>query len=84
MPRDRVKKRVSWTTAEDNKLCALVQEKGAKDWGKLAEHFPGRNSRQVHQRWNYSLDPQSTFHNGGWTTEEDEKIITYHNEVLYF
>eukprot|EP00189_Rhodosorus_marinus_P010903 CAMPEP_0184750802 /NCGR_PEP_ID=MMETSP0315-20130426/38937_1 /TAXON_ID=101924 /ORGANISM="Rhodosorus marinus, Strain UTEX LB 2760" /LENGTH=173 /DNA_ID=CAMNT_0027229395 /DNA_START=82 /DNA_END=603 /DNA_ORIENTATION=- len=65
--------RLRWTPAEDRLLRQLVNEHGAKNWSKLAKHFPRRHSRQVRLRWKNHLSPD--IDDREWTVTED-KIIT--------
>ena len=46
-----------WNESEDHLLVFLVSL-GFLNWGKLAEHFPGRTSKQCRERWCHYLDPE--------------------------
>lgn len=43
-------RRNTWTGEEDKVLGQLVTRFGAKKWGVIASHLPGRNAKQCHQR----------------------------------
>ncbi|KAJ8907374.1 hypothetical protein NDN08_007487 [Rhodosorus marinus] len=65
--------RMRWTPSEDRLLKQLVDEHGAKNWSKLAEHFPRRHSRQVRLRWMNHLSPD--IDDREWTVSEDKIIM---------
>jgi len=65
--------RLRWTPSEDRLLMQLVEEHGARNWSKLAEHFPRRHSRQVRLRWMNHLSPDIAVRE--WTATEDRIII---------
>ena len=63
------KQKNHFTVDEDIKLIELVKEFGVNSWEKIAEQMPGRNIRQVRERWQHYLSP--TVNNGPWTKEEE-------------
>ena len=75
-----IQKQYRFTDEEDKKLTDLVlQAPGSKKkWSKIAQSFPGRTTRQVRERWNSFLDP--SLNKTPWTTEDEEKLITLHQE----
>jgi hypothetical protein len=46
-----------WTADEDKKLNDAVQTHSGKNWGAIAEVFPGRTQTQCRSRWKYVLKP---------------------------
>jgi hypothetical protein len=68
----KVRKRISFTPDEDERLRRLVARFGDKDWGRIAEKFPKRDRRQCRERWCKYLAP--TVHNGPWTPAEDDLL----------
>jgi len=72
-------KKHPWTDEEDVRLTKLVEEFGAKDWGKIASKLRYRNGKQCHQRWNYFLNPDVK--RGEWTEAEDQSIL-YHQRLI--
>lgn len=60
-----------WSAAED----ALISEQKAKgsNWAQIALYLPGRNRKQVRERWHNKLDPNLKKCN--WSVEEDEQLI---------
>lgn len=64
---------------EDDLLRQLVESKGAKcSWSTIAARIPGRTGKQCRERWLNHLDP--TVVKGGWTDEEDRKLLALHEE----
>jgi hypothetical protein len=63
----------SWTREEDELIMTFVQEKGTKDWTKLASLLPGRIGKQCRERWRNHLDPE--VNRTPWTEEEDQILI---------
>lgn len=61
-----------WSAQEDAMLVTLVSE-GFKNWGQLAQHMPGRTSKQCRERWCHHLDP--SIKKGDYTEEEDRTIM---------
>ena len=79
----RVHTRKQFTTDEDIKLATLVHQYGDLNWYKICEFMPGRNVRQVKERWNYFLSPK--INKAPWTTEDDSKLMNgvFHQKDIY-
>ena len=58
-----------WNEEEDKKLTELVNEYGAKNWKKIAQHLPHRTDVQCLHRWQKVLNPMMV--KGPWSREED-------------
>lgn len=71
------KKTGKWTAEEDEMLRRYVPLYGEKQWRKIAEHIPGRNSIQCLHRWTKILKPGLV--KGPWTPEEDQRLINWVN-----
>lgn len=71
------KKAGKWTAEEDDLLRKYVPLYGEKQWRKIAEHVPGRNSIQCLHRWTKILKPGLV--KGPWTPDEDQKLIIWVN-----
>lgn len=65
-----------WTKEEDERLKQLVEEHGAKNWGKIAEELPGRTGKSCRLRWVNQL--REDIKTGPFTPEEDETILQAH------
>ena len=76
-PRKRTKGR-SWTLAEDEHLKAAFQKHGRK-WSVIAVDIPGRNGKQVRERWLNHLDPRVT--KAPWRPDEDATILRAYAEI---
>lgn len=64
-----------WTQEEDEKLKALVETYGNKNWKTIAEEIKTRTSVQCLHRWSKILKPGLV--KGPWTIEEDKKLIEW-------
>ncbi|EAY19312.1 Myb-like DNA-binding domain containing protein [Trichomonas vaginalis G3] len=62
-----------FTAEEDHLLEALVSEKGENAWDQISYLMPGRNSRQVKDRWTRYLSPD--INKADWTFDEEELLI---------
>ena len=71
-------KRKKFTTEEDQKLLRLVDEFGKSNWAAISEKMPGRNPRQVRDRYVNYLSPDVV--NGPWTQKEDDLLLSKFNE----
>lgn len=69
----------SWTREEDELIIKFVQEKGTKDWTKLATLLPGRIGKQCRERWRNHLDPD--VNRAPWTEEEDQILIEMFEKI---
>lgn len=66
-----------WSREEDELLISLMNEEH-QNWGSLSTRIPGRTSKQCRERWCHHLDPNIV--KGGWTKEEDQTILSMHEE----
>jgi hypothetical protein len=71
--------RGSWTAAEDQLIIQWINTHGATKWAALAEHLPGRISKQCRERWCNHLDPN--IKKDPWTPEEDHAILSALNQI---
>ena len=62
-----------WTSTEDERLKALVNELGAKKWAQIAQQLPGRIAKQCRERWHNHLNPDIC--KGPFSEEEDRIIL---------
>jgi hypothetical protein len=58
-----------WTPDQDVKLKNLIQEKGSKNWKKVAEYFENKTPIQCFYRWNKIIKTKIE-----WTEEEIKKL----------
>ena len=65
-----------WTPQEDAKVIEMVNKFGEKKWSFIARSLEGRLGKQCRERWYNHLSPH--IKKGGWTQEEDTKIIDSH------
>lgn len=76
------RKRATWTQAEDERLVSILPQLTGEDnkvnWTTVAEHMPGRDSKQCRDRWLNHLDPnvRKTIFKA-WTPEEDRKLVNF-------
>ncbi|GLA97374.1 hypothetical protein AtubIFM61612_007976 [Aspergillus tubingensis] len=73
-----------WSTEEDEKLIALVEQLGDKrgrdsKWTEISKNLPGRTNKDCRKRWFHSLDPK--LRKGRWTKEEDEILLAAHRRL---
>jgi hypothetical protein len=54
------------------RLKQLVADSGEGNWNRKAEHFPGRDQRQLRERWLNYLSPGPE--RPTWTHQEDEQL----------
>merc|ERR1712129_631291 len=75
----------NWSVEEDQKILNHVKEKqeigNDVDWLLLASTVPGRNEKQCERRYNNltSKNKNRSMKKGGWTAEEDCKVIEHVN-----
>lgn len=62
-----------FTYEEDNQIRALVEQHGTNQWPLIARSLPGRNPRQVRDRWRCYLQPGVV--KSEWTLDEDRMLI---------
>eukprot|EP00179_Madagascaria_erythrocladioides_P029098 CAMPEP_0198335950 /NCGR_PEP_ID=MMETSP1450-20131203/20659_1 /TAXON_ID=753684 ORGANISM="Madagascaria erythrocladiodes, Strain CCMP3234" /NCGR_SAMPLE_ID=MMETSP1450 /ASSEMBLY_ACC=CAM_ASM_001115 /LENGTH=327 /DNA_ID=CAMNT_0044040645 /DNA_START=793 /DNA_END=1772 /DNA_ORIENTATION=- len=78
-PGDEPCHRGQWSKEEDALLLRLVNEGNSKSsWSVVAGQIPGRSGKQCRERWLNHLDPKVV--KGGWTADEDTKLITLHRQ----
>jgi hypothetical protein len=58
-----------WSEDEDEKLKNIVQEKGSKNWKKIAEYFENKSPDQCFYRWNRIIKASVE-----WTEDDIEKL----------
>jgi hypothetical protein len=58
-----------WSRDEDEKLKNIVQEKGSKNWKKIAEYFENKTPVQCFYRWNKMIKI-----NTEWSEDDIEKL----------
>jgi hypothetical protein len=58
-----------FTSADDARLCDVVQRLGTKDWNLVATQMYPRTARQCRERWNNYINP--VIEHIEWTPEED-------------
>lgn len=64
-----------WSEEEDKILTELVEKFGGKNWKKISQFIPGRNSIQCLHRWTKILQPGLI--KGPWTIEEDRRLLEW-------
>ena len=64
-----------WSPEEDSQLVALISGAKTINWNAIAQHFPGKTSHQIVDRWEKVLNPNLV--KGSWTREEDELIMNW-------
>lgn len=62
-----------FTPEEDARLLEIVEDRGTDDWQLIADLMPGRNVRQVRDRYENYLSP--SVKNTPWTAEEDILLL---------
>jgi len=70
------KVRNNWTLSEDNAVRTAIGKLKMGNYipfSAVADQVPGRNSRQVAQRWRCHLDP--SIYRGGFTKREDILLV---------
>lgn len=75
---ERSHPRQRFTLREDQVLTNLVNQRGTDDWNKIADMMPGRNVRQVKERWYNYLSPD--VNQKPWTEEEEKLLYEKHEE----
>ena len=77
--KDGMKLKGQWTADEDLQLVQLVRQFGTRRWSHIARLLYGRVGKQCRERWNNHLAPD--IKRGGWTEEEEVKLIKAHSEL---
>jgi hypothetical protein len=65
--------RAKWSAEEDELVSELVQR--SDNWIEIAQHFPGRSTKQVLSHWKKVANPSIV--RGSWTGEEDKLILQW-------
>ncbi|KAK3146059.1 hypothetical protein QOZ80_3BG0261000 [Eleusine coracana subsp. coracana] len=68
----RIRPSAAWTPEEDATLERLADEHGARHWRRVADHMPGRSSRQCRDRWRLHL-ARDEYHRP-FTAADDEEL----------
>jgi hypothetical protein len=68
-PRASVRFHQKFTAEEDALLRDIIENKRASTWAEAVAFFPGRNARQLRDRWSNYANPAITA--TPWTPEED-------------
>ncbi|GJM96641.1 hypothetical protein PR202_ga13502 [Eleusine coracana subsp. coracana] len=68
----RIRPSTAWTPEEDATLARLADEHGGCHWRRVADHMPGRSSRQCRDRWRHHL-PHDEYHRP-FTADDDEEL----------
>eukprot|EP00002_Diphylleia_rotans_P037869 TRINITY_DN8517_c0_g1_i1.p1 TRINITY_DN8517_c0_g1~~TRINITY_DN8517_c0_g1_i1.p1 ORF type:complete len:549 (+),score=103.63 TRINITY_DN8517_c0_g1_i1:77-1723(+) len=68
-----------WTADEDERLKQLVRQHQGKNWKAISQALGNKSDAQCYHRWKKVLNPKMV--KGGWTKEEDDKIIQLVNEM---
>lgn len=68
----------SWTREEDEIIINYVNQKGDKDWAKLALMLHGRTGKQCRERFKNHLDTNVSHE--PWTQSEDDRLVTLHKQ----
>lgn len=68
----------SWSPDEDKTMLGAVNVYGF-DWKRVAACVNGRSAKQCRDRYRLKLDP--SINHGPWTQEEDDKLLSLHNEM---
>jgi hypothetical protein len=66
-------KRERFLPEEDDRLRALVAQYGATAWEAITAQMPGRNLRQVRERWKHYLSSERG--KAPWTGEENRLLV---------
>jgi hypothetical protein len=61
-----------FTSEEDQRLSALVEQYGRDRWSIISRMMPNRNARQCRERWTNYLQPHLRI--GAWTPNEDQML----------
>ena len=69
--------RNTFSIEEDKKLNDLVAQYGM-DWKQIAIYMPGRNARQVKERWRNYLSSDVEYR--PWTSDEDDLLYKKYRE----
>ena len=74
--KERLEKGKEWSQSEDNKLFALVNKYGDKNWDFISKFFDASKTPvKCFKRWNVLIKPSTV--KGPWNIEEDKKLIDW-------
>lgn len=73
-----IRQRNRFSVEEDQIILDLINEIGTTDWEMISKLMPGRNKRQVRERWINYLRPD--LNKKPWTKEEEELLLKKHIE----
>ena len=68
-------KRRKFSKEEDNLLISIFSNPRNYKWEKFQKLFPNRTEKQCRERYKNYL--ANNIHNGEWTEEEDQKLISH-------
>lgn len=75
-PVKRVRRKLLWSRAEDERLLAAVGQQGPRDWPGVARHVESRSSNQCRDRWYNYLSP--AINKSPWTEAEELRLFLLH------
>lgn len=76
-PQRRTKQK--FTQEEDDKLRALVNQYGTKQWDRISDQIIGRSPRQCRDRWKNYLSPNVV--SSPWNVNEDRLLLALFQRV---
>uniref|UniRef100_A0A7S1XHT9 Uncharacterized protein n=1 Tax=Erythrolobus australicus TaxID=1077150 RepID=A0A7S1XHT9_9RHOD len=62
-----------WTPEEDELLCKLVSEFGAKRWKRFEQHFPGREGFHIRAHWKHHFENAES--KRPFSAKDDEELL---------
>ncbi|KAL9671284.1 hypothetical protein QQ045_008852 [Rhodiola kirilowii] len=68
-----------WSPEEDDRLQALVEKHGARNWSVISREIHGRSGKSCRLRWCNQLSPEVA--KRPFTAEEDEVILRAHARI---
>ncbi|MDR0661846.1 MAG: hypothetical protein LBF76_00445 [Holosporales bacterium] len=71
--------RQMFSSQEDERLSALVENMGTNNWGAIVQQMPGRNARQCRERYRNYLRPD--INRAPWTPEEDQLLLEEYGKI---
>ncbi len=71
--RKRSGRKKTYTTEEERLLVQLVQKYGEGNWAAIAQHMPGKNRKQLRERYMYFLKKDAR--EESFTAEDDRYIM---------
>jgi hypothetical protein len=76
---DKNRKVRKWTTEEDQKMIALVEEHGTRHWTLIGSMLEGRTGKQCRERWHNQLDPN--INKDPWGESEEMTLVISHHKL---